>query len=353
MALPTPLSPGALPVLPYPAAPGALPRPTARTWARQDPKTLENKPAPFFSPRNAGCRVTTDLSLGTAQLLPVTRSRYCRQRAPWPCCRGGCYPPAPPWWCRGLRADNGREGTTCARPCPPAVTHATGTLAAWASLKRHGQGDAERAAPPGAPGTHPMAGRGLPGPLPRSAGGGLLRAEPLAGQVLVRAEALGGRRPARSLSSVVSLPCTHAPSRPLYAQQKGGTSVTICIANQAAPAASGPATCTPHKATAGRSGAGRTGALWAGAKTPTSPMHRCPWPTWDAAVVCSLFPRGGSRQRHAHTGDAGWVQPDAGSRRRLLSVSLLLNQTQRTFPDSARACSGITHRQACSGQRRA
>lgn len=222
MALTTPLSPGALPVLPTPAAPRALPRCTARTWAGQDPKTHENKPARFSSSRNASCGLMADLSPGTAQLLPMTCSRCCWQRARWPHRHKGCSLPAPPRWCQSLSADNSREGTTCARPCPPAVTRATGTPAAWASPKWHGQGDAERAAPLGAPCAHPMAGRGLPGPLPRSMVGGPLEVEMLTRQVLVRTEALGGRRPARSLSSVVSLPCTHAPSRPLYAQQKRG-----------------------------------------------------------------------------------------------------------------------------------
>lgn len=80
---------------------------------------------------------------------------------------------------------------------------------------------------------------------------------------------------------------------------------------------------------------------------PVSPAH--------VGYHCGLLPfqRGGSRQRHARTGDAGWVQPHAASKRRLLSVFRLLNQTQRAFRDSARARSGITHRLACSGQRHA
>lgn len=79
-------------------------------------------------------------------------------------------------------------------------------------------------------------------------------------------------------------------------------------------------------------------------KTPASPAH--------VGCCCGALPapQGASRPWHAHTGDTEWVQPDASSRRRQLRVSLLLNQTQGAFPDSSRARSGITHRQACSGQ---
>jgi len=152
-----------------------------------------------------------------------------------------------------------------------------------------------------------------------------------AGQVLVRAEALGGRRPARSHALCPRRflsPGTHAPSRPLYAQQKGGTSVTICIANPAAPAASseGPSILP----------------------APASPAHirrRCgslPFsPRWLPPAA----------RTHPGMPDGRSPTPRAGGGCR--ASPRLLNQTQRALPDSARARSGITHRQACSGQRRA
>lgn len=167
VALPTPLSPGALPVLPSPAAPGALLTPAARTWAGQDPKTHENKPAPFSSPRNAGCGATADLSPGTVRLLPLTRSRGYRQRAPW--LRGllsaGSSMVAPGPQHRQW------QGGNHLRPSPRHDTWPPVPPAVWASPKQRCQGDAERATPPGAPCAHPVPWRGLPGPLPRSEGG--------------------------------------------------------------------------------------------------------------------------------------------------------------------------------------
>lgn len=76
-ALPTLLSPTALPVLPL-QHPGLCPDPQPGPGL-QDPKTRENEPAPSSSPTNAGCRRPADLSL-----LPMTCSRCCWQRAPWP-----------------------------------------------------------------------------------------------------------------------------------------------------------------------------------------------------------------------------------------------------------------------------
>lgn len=63
------------------------------------------------------------------------------------------------------------------------------------------------------------------------------------------------------------------------------------------------------------------------------------------------FPRGGSRHgthRGCRMGAAQCREQEAAAER-----LLFLNQTQRAFPDSAQARSGITQRQACSGQWRA
>lgn len=212
-----------------------------------------------------------------AQLLPVTCSRCCRQSTPWPRCHGGCSAPAPPRWCRGLSADNGREGTTCSRPRSPAMTRPIGTP----KLPEHPRSSAARGMQKGLhPPEHPTLtrwhGGGWRDPFPGPAGGDPQEQSRSPGRCWLerRRWEAGGRR--ALCPRWFLFPRTHAPSRPLYAQQKGGTSVTICIANQAAPAASSLATCAPRKASAGRSRTRGTGALWAGTKTPTYPRHRRP-----------------------------------------------------------------------------
>lgn len=119
---------------------------------------------------------------------------------------------------------------------------------------------------------------------------------------------------------------------------KRGNSVPSRIANQAALAATAAATCAPLRATIGSGGAGRQDFCGLGKAPQHTPCTDVPSP---CAVLCGLLPFPQAASRH------GWVQLDAVSRRCCRAAPEFLIQTQRAFPDSARACSGTPLGQAC------
>lgn len=250
---------------------------------------------------------------------------------------------APPWWCQGLSTDNSRERTLF--PCCDTCHWCPSCLA---SLRQHGLEAAEWAAPSGALYTQAMAGRGLLGCLPGSVERETQKQSHSLGRCWLELRR-GKAGSWRALCPRWFLPRAHRLPPSLCTLNKKGEQAlpSASLIRESRWLAAQPHVPHTRPLLAGE----EIGASWAGAKSSLCSLHRHPQPTPTA--VCSLFPREAPASSTTGTRNAGWVQPDAVSRRRLLSVSLLLNQTQRTLPDSARARSGITHHQACSGQRHA
>lgn len=214
---------------------------------------------------------------------------------------------ATPSWgllpCARASAQIRREGTTCTCSCPPCVTRATATTAAWAPLKLY-----KRAALLRAPTAHPMTGRGLLGsflgvPWEQSHSPGRCWVQPRRWETAASALfVLGGFSPG-----------TQAASQPLYAQQKGGTSVPSRIANQAALAATAAATCAPLRATIGSSGAGRQDFCGLGKGPRHPPCADVPSPR---GMHCGLLPfpqerMGAARCREQEVAAERLLAPDS------------------------------------------
>lgn len=179
----------------------------SKTWGGQGPKTHENNPLPFSSPRTAGCGVITDPNQGIAQLLLRTHSKCCHKG------HRGCAileaaPPVPGPQHRQWQRGNHLH-LFLSLPCDM-CHHYRSRLGIPEAV--------QRGCTPGSTQCSPYGREGAAGIHPR----GPLGAEPLARQVLDRATAPRDRRPARSLSSlVVSLPAHRLPPSLCTLNKKG------------------------------------------------------------------------------------------------------------------------------------